>query len=395
MLGVLEALPDRADHLAEELALRTTLARALTLLRGYTGEAEDAYLEALALVRDHPDVPLLFPVLRGLASFHGFRGENEKSIELAKQMLRLADAENDPSMRVDGEFGLGANTGFTGRLEAGLGHLDHAIRAFESDGYRPGRFRLGLDVRVSCLTTSGFFLWLLGSPDRAVERADRAIAIATELDHPYSLAYALFHSGFLHLWRREPDVVEARATAAVRAAEASDLPIWRALGTCLLGAATSALGRPTEGLRQISDGLGQYQDLRTPPIFWPFIRFIQAGAQVDAGLPGPGFPLIDEAIQMGGESNPIAPLFHIVRGDLSMLGPNPDVADATASYERGYAMAERLDARMPQLRAAVRLCRVSPEADRAERLDALRAVRSGFTEGASTADLVEAAGLLA
>src|SRR4029453_13813645 len=103
-------------------------------------------------------------------------------------------------------------------------------------------------------------------------------------------------------------------------AEAADPPIWRARGTCLLGAATSAVGRPTEGLRQIADGLDQYQDLRTPPIFWPFIRFIQAGAQVDAGLPGPGFPLIDEAIQLGGETNPIAPLFHIVRGTLARAG---------------------------------------------------------------------------
>jgi len=47
MLGVLAAIPDRPDHWQEELTLRTTLARALTLLRGYTGEAEDAYVEAL------------------------------------------------------------------------------------------------------------------------------------------------------------------------------------------------------------------------------------------------------------------------------------------------------------------------------------------------------------
>jgi tetratricopeptide (TPR) repeat protein len=315
-------------------------------------------------------------------------------MEYANQILRLADAENDPSIRVDGKFILGADEGFGGRLEDGLGHLDEAIRAFESAGYRPQRFRLGVDVRVSCLTTSGFFLWLLGFPDRAVERADRAIAIATELDHQYSLAYAMFHSGFLHLWRREPELVEARAKAAVRVAQTNDLPIWRALGTCLLGASTSALGRPTEGLRQIADGLDQYQDLRTPPIFWPFIRFIQAGAQVDAGLPGPGFPLIDEAIRMGGESNPIAPLFHIVRGDLATIGPQPDVAEATAWYERAYAMAERLNARTPQLRASVRLCRVATDDERPARLDFVRGVFAGFTDGASTPDLVEAAELL-
>ena len=394
MLGVLVALPDRPDHWQEELTLRTTLARALTLLRGYTGEAEDEYAGALALLEEHPDVPLLFPVLRSLASFHGFRGEIDKGIEYGNQILRLADSEGDPSMRVDGDIIIGSNTGFGGHLEQGLAHLDEAIRAFESDDFRPRRFRLGLDVRVSCLTTSGFFLWLLGRPDRAVERADRAVALATELDHPYSLAYALFHSGFLHLWRREPETVAARATAAIRVAGASEIPIWRALGTCLLGASTSALGRPTDGLRQITDGLEQYQDLRTPPVFWPFIRFLQSGAHVEARSPGPGFPLIDEAIQLGGPNNPIAPLFHIVRGDLSMLGPNPDAVAATECYERAFAMAERLGARAPQLRAAGRLCRSVPPGDRAARLDALRAIDASFTEGRSAPDLVEAAQLL-
>jgi predicted ATPase/class 3 adenylate cyclase len=395
MLGVLVALPDRAEHWQEELTLRTTLARALTLLRGYTGEAEDAYVEALALLEDHPDVPLLFPVLRSLASFHGFRGEMDKAIEYANQILELAEAEGDPSLRVDGYFLLGSDLGFSGHLEQGLGHLDEAIRAFERGTFRPRRFRLGLDVRVSCLTTSGFFLWLLGHPDQAVERVDRAVALATELDHPYSLAYGLFHSGFLHLWRREPELVAARASAAMRVADVSELPIWQALATCLLGAATSALGRPTDGLRQIADGLDQYQDLRTPPVFWPFVRFIQGGAHVDAGLAGPGLPLIDEAIDLGGPTNPTAPLFHIVRGDLSMLGPNPDVAEATACYERAYAMAEGLGARTPQLRAAARLVRVATAEARGARVERLRAVDATFTEGRAAPDLLEAAELLA
>jgi len=394
LLIVLATTPAGTDRWQQEVTLRMSLARTLTLLRGYSGEVEDAYAEALALFEANREVPQLFPVLRSLASFHGFRGEFGKGIEYGNEILRLADAQDDASMRVDGNFIVGSDTGFAGQLEQGLHHLDEAIRAFESGGYRPRRLRLGIDVRVSCLTTSGFFLWLLGYPDRAVERANRAVEIGTDLEHPYSLAYGLFHSGFLHLWRREPQLAQARAMAAVRVAETSDLPIWRALGTCLLGATTSALGQPAEGLRQIADGLDQYQGLRTPPVFWPFIRFIQGAAYADAGTPGPAFPLIDEAIELGGSTNPTAPLFHIVRGDLSLLGPEPDVAAATASYERAYAMSERLGAPMPRLRAAVRLSRIATDADRSDRLGALRAVYSTFTEGFAAPDLVEAAELL-
>jgi tetratricopeptide (TPR) repeat protein len=393
-LVVLATTPDNADRWQQELTLRTNLARALTLLRGYTGEVEDVYAEALALFEGHREVPQLFPVLRSLASFHGFRGEFDKGIEYANEILRLAEAKDDASMRVDGHFLLGSYTGFIGQLEQGLTHLDEAIRTFESKGYRPRRLRLGVDARVSCLTSSGFFLWLLGFPDRAVERADRAIEIASDLDHPYSHAYALYHSGFLHLWRHEPEVVQDRATRALHVVETSDLPVWRALGTCLLGAATSALGRPEEGLAMMAEGLDQYQGLRTPPIFWPMIRFMQAAAFVDAKTPGPGFALIDEALQLGGPDDVTGTLFKVVRGDLSLLGPDPDVAAATTAYEESYAMSERFGARGPQLRAATRLVRVATAADRGARLEALRAICETFTEGSSAPDLAEAAELL-
>jgi predicted ATPase len=244
LLGVLAASPDSPDRWQSELTLMTKRARAMMLLRGYTAEAERAYADALALVQEHGEVPQVFPVLRSLGAFHAFRGEFAKGIGYANEIIRLAGAEGDGSMIVDGYSMLGANTGFGGQLETGLGYLDQAIAAFEGGDYQPRRLRLGLDPRVSCLTTSGFFLWLLGYPDQAVGRADRAVALATELDHPYSLAYAFYHAGYLHLWRQEAEVVQNRAAAALRVAETSDLPIWRALATVLSGAATSALGRP-------------------------------------------------------------------------------------------------------------------------------------------------------
>src|SRR5688572_11035638 len=112
---------------------------------------------------------------------------------------------------------------------------------------------------------------MLGFPDRALKRADEAVALATRLNHPFSLAYALFHTGLLHLWRREVELVQERAQAALEIAEQHEFQIWRALAICLQGAALAGMGRAEEGLLQVNRGIDLYQELKTPPIFWPIL----------------------------------------------------------------------------------------------------------------------------
>jgi hypothetical protein len=83
--------------------------------------------------------------------------------------------------------------------------------------------------------------------------------VATGLEHPLSLAYGLFHAGYLHLLRREPDLVRDRAERLLHLVDEHDFPIWRALGTCLLGAADTAVGQVEEGLAKVRQGVGLYQ----------------------------------------------------------------------------------------------------------------------------------------
>ena len=251
LLNVLSSTPSSPERAMQEVMLRTSLARALMAIHGYTREVEEAYARALELFEGQRELPQLFPVLRGLASFYNYRAEFEKGAQVGREILRLAEVQDDPSMRVDGHLVLGSSIALGHDLRGGLEHLDSAIASFESQGYRPRRFRLGNNPGVACFTTSALVLWMLGHPDRALERANRAVALATELGHPFTQAYALFHSSFLHLWRREPELVRDRAIGVLDVADEHDLQIWKALGTCLLGAANTGMERFEEGLTQI------------------------------------------------------------------------------------------------------------------------------------------------
>ena len=180
-----------------------------------------------------------------------------------------------------------------------------------------------------------------------------------------------------------------RGVGVLDVADEYELPIWRALGTVLLGAAKTDMGHVDEGLAEIADGVAQYQGLRSPPVFWPLLMFVRARACARAGRPAEGLEFIDQSLGISGDAGILPPLFFAMKGDLLLA--LPERGDAAESFRRGFDGAAEAGARMPQLRAAVGLCRAQPTE---ESTALLRAVYETFTEGFTTPDLTEAQELL-
>jgi hypothetical protein len=401
MLAVLGTSASAPDRIGLEIALRTTLARALMATKGYTPEVEDAFASAVELFERGGDVRQQYSVLRGLASLYQFRAQFDEVGRLALDILALGERENNPRMLLNGHLLMGATIGFMDDLPGGLDHLDQAIALFSTEPTHARTTGVGNDPRVACFTTSGFLLWLLGYPDRAVERMTAALALAVELEHPFTDAYARFHSGLLHHWRREPDVVRDRAAGLLELADEHEFRIWTAAGSCLLGAAQVDLGRVDEGLANIREGTDLYQGLRSPPVFWPMLLFLDAGANHRAGRHAAAMAPIDAAIEImsPGAGTVILPELQLLKGDIVAALATDDEGGRSAAepwYRRAFDHATRLDASTTQLRAATRLGRLllardDPEA--AARM--LGPVYATFTEGFATADLLEAHDLLA
>ena len=141
-------------------------------------------------------------------------------------------------------------------------YITHNVNPCEAFGIGPNPGVIGLNV-------SALFLWTGGYPDRAYNRAAESIALAQELNHPYSLTYAHFHNGLLNMWLKNYENARDSAEAVLELAEAHGFHIWSAVGSCLLGAALVNTERMIEGLASIEQGLNAYRGLKTPPVFWP------------------------------------------------------------------------------------------------------------------------------
>ncbi len=396
LLDVLAAAPASPDRIGQEISLRTSLARALMASKGFTPEVEAAYASAVELFERGADIHAQYSVLRGLASLYMLRAQFDEAARLGQEILTLGEREGDSRMLIDGHLLVGARLMSFDDLHGGLDHLDRAIALFPAQPTRSPSALVGNDPRVACLTTSGITLWILGQSDRAVGRMDDAIALAAELDHPFTSAYALFHAGLLRLLMRDGQAARDLAVALLELAEEHDFRIWTAAGECLLGGGQAELGQSAEGLARLHAGLNQYRELRSPPIFWPFLQFLDARASLLAGEPAAGLDSINSAIEImsPGEGSSLLPDFFVLKGDLLLALA---VADGSPDelYQRAFERASRLDAGTALLRAATRLAsrqEAAGQSDLAEQT--LRPVYARLTEGFGTADAIDAARLL-
>jgi adenylate cyclase len=268
---------------------------------------------------------------------------------------------------------------------------------YDPERPRVRKLGLGSNPGVIIRTVSSLFLWMLGYPDRARQRAEEAITLAQKLNHPYTLAYTLFHNGLLHIWLRNPEVAHERGQAVLNLAEDHGFHIWSAIGTCLRGAALVNMGSIEMGLALVEKGIESYRELKTPPVFWPLLLYLCAGAYGAASRPEKGLVLMKEAIdfETAGSSKAMVSEFLILQGELLLSLSSANVAQAEFCYQEAVNSARAGHVSMLELRAAMRLSRLWQAQGRIEQACSLLSdAYAKMTEGFATADMKEAKSLL-
>jgi predicted ATPase len=398
LLNVLASTPSTPERVQKEIMLQTSLARALLATKGYTEEAEQAYARALELCESAGEIPQLFPVLRGLASYYVLRSEHEKAAQMGERMLQLAEQLDDETMKVEGNMLRGYNQAFLDDPRAGLELLEKAVAAYDLQRASVRHLGLGPYPAMVSLTVSALFLWMLGYPDRAYKRAADSILLARKVNHPYSIAYALFHNGLLNVWLKNYEIAQESAQEVLELAEAHGFRIWNAVGSCLLGTALVGLGSTEKGLALIEQGLDAYRGLKTPPVFWPMLLHLCAGAYGAASKPEVGLHMMNEAIEVGSSSAARTGTSEfLIRMAALLLAVSSDhAAEAEALYQQAVLNAQEVHAPMLELRAAIGLSRLWNQQGKKEQArKVLNEAYSKITEGFTTADLKEASALLA
>src|SRR5262249_21375921 len=156
------------------------------------------------------------------------------------------------------------------------------IALYDRQTHRLHALLYGQDPGVACLSYAAHTLWMLGGPDRSLQRSHEALTLAQEVAHPLSLAYALSFAAFLHIFRREWPLGQVRAEATIALAAEQGFAHWWALGTILQGWARVMQNQGEEGMAQMRQGLAALQATGTRGA-WPYYLAMLAEAYGHSG----------------------------------------------------------------------------------------------------------------
>jgi predicted ATPase len=311
-------------------------------------------------------------------------------------LLRLAQHAHDRACAVVAHYALGATWLWLGALPTARQHLETGIALYTPDQRCAPVFRIGQDPGMACRALAAHTFWLLGYPDQALACLHDALALAHELSHPYSLAFARLWATIVFQFRRNMPAVYEQAEATVAISTEQGFTHWAAWGTSLRGWTLAMQDQDETSLTQVRQGIAAWR-ATGGALGVPYFCTVLADVAAHLGHTEDAFQALAEAhtlVEQQEERWWEAEVYRL-RGVLLLKQPETPPEEAETWLRRALDVARRQEAKSLELRAAMSLARLwQSQGKRAEAHELLAPIYGWFTEGFDTADLQEARGLL-
>ena len=398
-LALAETLSETPERVQLELALQATLGPVLMQIQGWAAaETGAVYTRAAKLSQHLEETAQRFPILYGMWGFHVVRADRQDyqtAHRLAKQLLHLAEREQDTALPVEAHFALGLTLYYLGEVAAARRYLEQSVAQYDTQQHSALAFTYGHDPAMSSLVFEGLALWYLGYPEQALRQSQAGLSLAQGLTHPFSLAYASIFTANVHQLRRDWDAIRERAEAGIALATDQGFPFWLAMGTILQGWIFAEHEQATAGIAQMQQGIAAIRETGTEAFQSYFLGLLADGYRI-AGQTEDGLAAIAEALAFVDQHEEgffEAELYRL-KGEL-ILQQSQDIEEAESCFQQAIDIARQQQAKSWELRAATSLARLWQQQGKTiEARDFLASVYDWFTEGFDTADLKDAKALL-
>ena len=268
------------------------------------------------------------------------------------------------------------------------------IAFYDPQQHRSLAFLYGQDPGATSLSWAAWALWFLGYPDQALKRSKEALALAQELDHPFTLSFALGIAGLFHHLRCEGQAARECFEASTELSTEERFALFEAGAIIERGWVQAEAGQVEDGIAQIRQGLAAWQAMGAGMHLTHYLGML-AEAYGKAGQVQQGLSTLAEALAFAEKTDERYYEAEILRLKGELLLMQGHEAEAETSFHKAIEVARRQSAKSWELRATVSLCRLWQEQGRMdEARQMLAEIYGWFTEGFDTPDLQEAKALL-
>ena len=329
------------------MSLLIPLAISLSSSRGYSvDEVREVLTQARNICDKLGNVSTLYPVLRGLCTFHIVRNDLDIAGELARRCIRIGEETTNIPYLVEGHNALGYVLYAQGELEQARIHLERALDLYEENEDSGLVFPTEQDPKMASACLLAHTLHLQGDMVGAAARYEQSVAWARKLNRPFDLGYALLVASYYCTLNKRYLQAKALAEEAMDISQTHGFAYYCLCDQVALGIAIAHLGQIEQAIRILEPafaglvamggkygwvcfGLGELASC-----YAVTDRLELARTTIDAA--------IHEAINVG--ERVYLSFLHRIRADIMAKTPNPDWEVVERELCRAISVAQSLGA---------------------------------------------------
>ncbi len=396
-LALVETLDESTERDTLEFQFLIPLGVSLLTTQGYAAPEVGPVFERAQIFGSKLTEPTVqFHIHWGIWAWRVVREELEICHRMIDEGRRLIGSLDDPGLRIEALFTGVLTSFYRGEFTTTRALCEEGFPLYDQEVSKQHARHTGQNVGVTMQSYWALALWHLGYPEQAMRRAEQAVDLARSLKHPFSLAYALCHAGWLYHHCRLADAVQRFSREEIALSTEQSFPFWLAEGHFHQGFSLLLEQKGTEGLESLQTGLAIFNQTGAKLSLCHFYGQIALGHLL-TGDTAEALQKIDDALAASAVNGNVFNLaeIHRLRGEILLAHSTELAADAEECFNKSLGIARTQQARSSELRTLVSLCRLHiRQGGRSESCEALADLCNWFQEGHDLPDFLEAKQLL-
>jgi class 3 adenylate cyclase/tetratricopeptide (TPR) repeat protein len=389
-LQLLNALPETPERTKQEIDIQLALGIPLIAVRGYaSAETREAFSRARTLCLRLGNIPEYFQALFGLWGHSWMGGRNDDALRMADEFLSRSRALSDPVLQMVAHRVMGSTLLTIGDFQSSAKHFEETIKLSISKGKQPLYNLYMVEPQAASLLLLSWDLWFLGYPGQSLSRVSEALALAQDLDHPYTVAFAHYMTSVVYLLRGDAARAFESAEKSFEMSKEQRFSLYEILSRISRGRAIGDLGRLREARAELALGIDEARR-NGVGFMLPMMDSWLADMHAKAGENECALSIVERVLANIGDvtGRSWESELHRQRAQI-LIALNPSkIIEAEFHLKKSIEVARGQSAKSFELRAATSLAelwRTQGRLDEARAL--LEPIFRWFDEGAETADL--------